>query len=450
MSARRAVTRLLVLALLLSPAVLSRTAHAELGTPDAAWREALQALRDAGRDTVGHSDDAGKLDALGSALLRATRLADADRIFRRVLAAHPDDRIALAGAGKIAMFQHRETEAESLLTRAGDAEDAPSDLYRLLLRRHEWAAAAPLAEARDEAGRREMLERLAELPPAAAPMGPEQVTIPFERAWPAPIVRVKLNGQVVLMVVDPGATELLLDPTATHVNNVTVLPGERSVGWSGVRVVSRNAIAQKLELGGFTLVNVPAAVTPLHRYSMEVNPLGADIAGVIGLPVLERFGVTIDFRKQVLELRRPGAAVTARGQRVPFERWGENELMVYGSLASGRRMALWVGTGMAGGGIGATKETFDEVGVQPGKMANFVHGVGTMLQGVRWSQVVVPSVTLGSVARARTDGWSGAMESAELWRWGVRRDGVLGPLFFEDRRVTFDWARHDLLFEDPR
>ena len=42
----------------------------------------------------------------------------------------------------------------------------------------------------------------------------------------------------------------------------------------------------------------------------------------------------------------------------------------------------------------------------------------------------------------------GAMDTSELWHWGVRRDAVLGPGFFTDRRVTFDWKRHELLFED--
>jgi hypothetical protein len=168
---------------------------------------------------------------------------------------------------------------------------------------------------------------------------------------------------------------------------------------------------------------------------------------VIGLPVLERFGVTIDFHRQELELRRPDAPVTAEGARVPCERWGENELMVYGNIADGRRMAIWVGTGLAGVGVGASKETFEELGLQPGKISNLVHGVGSVLQGATCSQVSVPSVAIGSITRDKVDGCSGAMDTSELWRWGVRRDAVLGPGFFTDRRVTFDWKGHALVFE---
>ncbi len=450
MSATRMLPRLTGLALLFALPCTFAPASAELGSPDASWREAQKTMREATRDTIGRSGDPSRLAALGAALLRVAHLADAEHVFQMALAGQADDREALAGLGRIALCTQREALAESLLVRAGTAEGAASDLYRARLRRHEWAAAAGMAEAQGEGGRREMLQRLAALPPGAAPVGPGRAEIPFQRAWPAPIVRVKLNGEMVAMVVDPGATELLLDPAATRACHVTAVPGERPVAWSGERAAARNAIVQNLDLGGFVFENVPAAVTPLHRYSLAVNPGGPDIAGVIGLPVLERLGVTIDFRRQQLELRRPDAPVTAHGSRVPYERWGENELMVYGNIADGRRMAIWVGTGLPGAGIGASKETFDELGIQPGRMSDTVHGEGSMLQASPWSQVMVSTLAIGPIARDHVEGWSGEMDASELWRWGIRRDAVLGPRFFADRRVTFDWARHELVFEDGR
>jgi hypothetical protein len=49
--------------------------------------------------------------------------------------------------------------------------------------------------------------------------------------------------------------------------------------------------------------------------------------------------------------------------------------------------------------------------------------------------------------RDRVPGWSGALDAAELWRHGVRRDALLGGEFFRGRRVTFDWEKRELLVE---
>ena len=75
-------------------------------------------------------------------------------------------------------------------------------------------------------------------------------------------------------------------------------------------------------------------------------------------------------------------------------------------------------------------------------------GAGQFLQGHPWSSVVVPTVTVGPIARDRLAGWSGALDSAELWRHGVRRDALLSSDFFRGRRVTIDWGAHELVFED--
>jgi hypothetical protein len=47
-------------------------------------------------------------------------------------------------------------------------------------------------------------------------------------------------------------------------------------------------------------------------------------------------------------------------------------------------------------------------------------------------------------------GWSGALDPAELWRHGVRRDALLGGEFFRDRRLTIDWQRHELVVEEAK
>lgn len=437
--------RALLLALLLcAPAASARAQDDAPG----GWREMQAQLRDAVRDTAGHGEDPGRLSALGRALLRLGRWNDAEKVLRRVLAARPDDRSALAGLGKMALYRHRVAEAESLLAAAGDAEGAVRDLYASRLRRGDWKGAAALAEAAGDAGHLPLLERLQSVDAFVLRPGPEAAELGFERAFPVPLVRVKLNGQQVLAAIDPGSPNVLVDRSALGARGIDRVPGERAVFWVGSHVAARNGIARRIELGGITIANVPVAITSLHRYSLDVNPMGRDIGLVIGLPLLERLGVTLDFPRQRLELRRGGVpAADGYEQRVPWERWTANHLVVWGSIGGGRRLSLIVGTGLPGGGFGGPADVFDELGLRPGKMSNLMRGPGMLMQGRPWVQVGVPTLSVGSVVGERVNGWLGAMDPGEAWRQGTRLDGLLGPEWFRGRRVTFDWDRRELVIQ---
>jgi hypothetical protein len=196
--------------------------------------------------------------------------------------------------------------------------------------------------------------------------------------------------------------------------------------------------------------NVPAGVIPLHKWSLYVNPLGEAVGGVIGYSLLRQFTPTLDAVGHQLVLRKPGVAFKpgASAARVPFEVWGTSELTVYGSLNGGRRMAMVLQSGVPSLGVGAPPEVFDEIGVKPGMLARITKGAGQWLQGRPWSAVIVPSVVIGPVAGDKVQGWSGALDSAELWRHGVRRDVILGGDFFHDRRLTIDWQKHELIVEE--
>lgn len=441
--ARRAATALLPL--LLALAALP-AAFAQDDAPTN-WRDAQTQLREAARDTVGRGEDPDRLGALGLLLLRLGRLNDAEKVLRRVVAVRPDDRPALAGLGKIALYRHHGGEAESLLVAAGEAEGAARDLYAARLRRGDWKGAADLAAAVGDEGRLPLLERLQEVDAFALLPGPESGTAGFVRSYPAPLVKAKLNGHVVLAAVDPGTPGVLVDPSAVRANGVERLPGERAVFWLGTRAAAGNALAQRIEVAGMTLTNVPLASTSLHRYSIDVNPMGRDIGLVLGLDFLERFGLTLDFRAQKLVLRRPGTAVVAKGQRVPFERWSENQLVGWGTIGGGRRVSMILGTGLPGAGFGGAADVFDELGLKPGKMANLMRGPGLALQGRPWTQVSVPTLALGGVVGDRVSGWLGAMDPGETWSEGARLDGLLGPEWFRGRRVTFDWEKHEMVVE---
>ncbi len=448
--------RLAALALALAGLALATAARADWMQPDASWREAQMELRAALRDTAGRGDHVPSLDTLGVALLRVGRTAEAEALFRRVRGFAPNDAAACAGLGKLALFANRVAEAESLLAIGRNAEGAAADLYAAKLRRGDWAGARALCEEAGDTGMGPLAELLAsagaEGGPAAAPFtllpGPDRGVAGFQRVWPVPLVRAKLNGRDVVMAVDVGLADCLIDASTARLLKLPTLPAQRNVFWNGGHVATTTAWLRELEIGGMKLATVPAGVTSLRKYSLAVNPQAPLLGGVIGVNALRRLGVVMDWKKGQLELYRPGAmpAATPTAVRVPFEWWGESELMATGTLNGGRKMKLMLGTGLPGG-VGATQAVLDEVGVKPGTISRAVRNAGAVLQGHAWAQTTVNAAMIGSVACDKLTAWSGAFDAFEMWRHGVRRDALLGPEVWEKRRVTFDWEKCELRVE---
>ena len=443
----RGIARHLAAVLALA-AALAAAAHAEWQQPDPSYRDAQAALREAKRDTLGQGGNAGRLDSLAVAHLRLAQLADAKRLFERVLTIDPADAAARAGLGKLALFEDRPARAESLLTGSLPGDDtAPRDLLAALIRQRRYTDAAALADSLDLAARAEMLHRMAE-DSTYVMSGEREAKLSFRRITPAPLVSVKLNGQSVLMAVDLGAGDLVLDDFVARQCKVQLLSASGQVPWDGLLVTARNAMVTRLDLGGVRIEAVPASVLPLRRWGLAVDPDGERIAGVIGSNVLRRFSPVFDFQGGRLELHPAGQKpVAAPGSpKVPFEIWGESEMMVYGSIEGGRRMGMLVTTAIPECGIAAPPEVFEELGVKPGAMSRMIKSSGTGLSGSTWAQLSA-SVTVGPISRDKVMGWSGAMASGELWRHGVRRDAEISEDFFRGYRVSVDWERRELLFE---
>jgi hypothetical protein len=446
---RRAVVTPALVALTLA---IAGPARADWMAPDPTLRDALLMVRLAARDTAGAGATAARLDTLGLALLRVGRFAEATDVLGRALAMAPADLAARAGLGRIALYRDDLAAAESLLAgpaRDGDA-DAARDLFAVTLRAGRLAEAAALCDAAGQPGRADQLRRMAERGAYRITAGPDRGEVMFERLWPAPLVKVKLNGITVLMAIDTGADDLLLDDSAARARRVEVGAAQSTASWAGTRSAVRNAWVQRLEIAGFRIEGVPAGCLPLRRFSLEVNPQGERIAGVIGLGLLRRFVPTLDFGRQRLVLRRPGVAIEAETgtTRVPFELWGEGEITVWGSIAGGRRLAMALQTGIPACGVGAPQEVFEEFGIKPSAMSRAIKGAGSWMGGRPWVAVVVPTVNMDRLAADKVPGWMGAFDSAELWRLGVRRDAVLSHAFFRDRSVTIDWATHQLVIRD--
>src|SRR5262249_54689609 len=154
-------------------------------------------------------------------------------------------------------------------------------------------------------GRAEMLRALAEAPSLRIAAGPDESRIPWARIYPVPLIKARVNGQVMLMALDPGARDVLLDPKAVRRASGRTVTGQSPISWRGSRVAASNALIGQLEIGGMRIEQVPASVLSLHKWSLSVNPQGEEVMGVVGLSVLRLFTPTFDYPGAALVLRRP-------------------------------------------------------------------------------------------------------------------------------------------------
>jgi len=374
-------------------------------------------------------------------------------VFARVIALDPYDASANAGLGKMALFRDSLADADTLLARALARDRDPEtvrDLYAARLRQDRWADAAALAEEAGEAGRREALLAQAETPPCAITAGPDEDHIPFAVTFPVPCVRVRIDGESVLLAIDTGARELLLDDHVARRVRLRVRAEQVPLDWMGHTQTVTVAVTPTMQIGRFTLADVPTGLLNLRKYGLSLNPRSEPVVGVIGLQMLRAFVPTFDYHRNELVLRRPSAPATpvaAKAVRIPFEIRGEADMFVHAELAGGRAMALEVHSGIPECGVMASEAVFTEVGLKAGTVSRMMGSANSWIQGNPWARVAVPSVVLGGVVQSGVPGWAVRGEGIDLWRDGVRSDGFVSHDLFRGWRVTYDWAARQMVFE---
>ena len=176
------------------------------------------------------------LDSLGVAHLRLANLGEAGAQLRARARprARGRDRHRRARQDRPAAGRPRPGR-EPARGLAAPAADAARDLFHARLRQGRWEQAAALAEDAGQPGRAALLRRLAATDGPWRIEGPERVSLPWIRCWPVPIVKARLNGQPVLLAVETGVADLVLDPSTARRCDVTLLPEQAPLAWGGTQ-----------------------------------------------------------------------------------------------------------------------------------------------------------------------------------------------------------------------
>jgi len=263
--------------------------------------------------------------------------------------------------------------------------------------------------------------------------------IKFVATDPLPILSVTLNGKrQANFFIDTGAPNIIISPQLAQELGMSVTDAGQGTFAGGRQAKVSRTIVPSLRVGSVEVTNVPSGVLEMPRGGA---PGGPRIEGFIGTGFLMHFLSTLDYCHGELVLAP--RADSARFQK-QAEKAGSNIVRMWlaadhfifsrGHLNQGTEGLFLIDTGLAGGGLTATKETLDDAGisVDPNDARTGVGGGGEVQ--------IVPfraNATLGKLTRSDITGIYSLGNPTAIFPFKTK--GIMSHQFFRQSQLTFDF-----------
>lgn len=363
----------------------------------------------------------------GDDLFAQGKFGEAAPVYEQAAAADPDSGPALARLARMRLYQGRETEAIELAQKA------------LSLTPGNPIANATLAVA--QARQRNFGPDFYQIEnPASTGSAPFVITDPL------PVVHVTIGGRDATFLIDTGGPDIMVRRPLAEALGLPITAGGMGTFAGGRQAQVDRTVVPEIEIGGVRIRNVPAGV---NASADGLNLPGVKLDGVIGTGLLMHFLSTIDYcgGKLVLAPRTTSAAfekrVAASGANVvPFWLVADHFMFARGRINQAEGI-FYIDTGLAGGGLVATKATLDAAGITVDESKTLTgQGGGGAVQFVPFRA----AATLGSLTRSDLAGvyMPGANPLAAL---PFRSSGMISHSFFRQSRLTFDFDAMKLVTE---
>ena len=388
----------------------------------------------------------GSSPAGAESLLRAGRFEEAGQAFEGRVVREPRDRVALMGLGFLALLRNDLPEAKRRLEAALQLERRDKEALALLAqvyyRRDDFERAAPLFRKVGRKALAQKLESFGHRVPYRIEGDLPSAQVPFLRTDPLPIVNLRVNGTEGRFLIDTGGAELMLDREFGRKVEVVRFGSERSYFGGGQRAGLDHGRIDAVQLGGFTVRDVPVHVMDLQG----IGPLLGEprLDGILGTVLLYHFRTTIDYAAGRLRLDRrterqgrpEPAAPADGGVAVPFWLADDHFIVTQGSVNGAASMLFFVDTGLAGGAFTCPKSTLAAAAIAVKGEA--VKGLGA---GGRFAAVPFPigELALGSLVRKDLDGVTNAFPPQLEWDLGFHLGGLVSHQFFRPGSLTLDF-----------
>ena len=365
----------------------------------------------------------------GDDLFAQGRFDEATKIYEDAAKADPASSPVLARLARARLYQGRESEALDLARKA--LELAPGNPIAMATQ------GAALMRLRNFGADFYQIENPGSTGSAA-----------FVITDPLPVVHVTIGGREATFLIDTGGPDIMIRRPLAEALGLPISEGGVGVFAGGRQARVDRTVVPEMEIGGIRIRNVPAGINPSAD---GLNLPGVKLDGVIGTGLLMHFLSTIDYcdGKLTLAPRNASAAFEARVAKsganvVPFWLVADHFMFARGKMNQLDGL-FYIDTGLAGGGLVASRATLDAAGVTIDESKTMTgQGGGGAVQFVPFRA----SATLGNLTRNDLPGVYMPGGGDPLAALPFRSTGIISHSFFRQSRLTFDFEPMKLVTEN--
>jgi len=262
---------------------------------------------------------------------------------------------------------------------------------------------------------------------------------PFVITDPLPVVHVTIGGRQATFLIDTGGPDIMVRRPLADALGLPITEGGMGVFAGGRQARVDHTVVPEMEIGGIRIRNVPAGV---NSAADGLTLPGVEIDGVIGTGLLMHFLSSIDYCTGQLVLQPRSAStvfetLAAQGGAnvVPFWLVADHFMFARGKINQLEGL-FYIDTGLAGGGLVASRATLDAAGVTVDESKTLAgRGGGGAVQFVPFRA----GATLGKLTRSDLPGVYIPGGSDPLAALPFHSTGIISHSFFRQSRLTFDF-----------
>lgn len=265
----------------------------------------------------------------------------------------------------------------------------------------------------------------------------DETAIAFTMVDPLPRFSMRVNGKKIIVQLDTGGSELILDSEFAREIGVEIFGSREAVFGGGKKSIIKYGKVKSIRMGDFAIENIPVHILQMGTTSFQ---------GIVGTNLLYHFLSTIDYTNKQLLLRSKSTHKYEEHLegliKVPFWLEGDHFMLAWGTADDSRPLVYCVDTGLAGGAFYFPLITAERLGLKINKNdIRRKHGGGGMFE---YYPSKLNRMTLGTAIEKNLNGII-VNDDGLLKRYEYEIAGIISHDFFKNYAITFDFSKMEIL-----